>query len=652
MLVNKVRFERLNYTAACGELLAACGEERAACGDYDGVVSGFIEYETPPDGWQYFMYVCGETWPDLAPVSADRRDELESLVLSIKPAHLWSGMGIFYGGAPSAPQSLALEPGDEEIIATWDAPLAGEVDGYKVSIRVSPDGPWTEYTLGDVLTRTFTGLTNGIEYDVRVIAFNAAGDGAWSDIETSEPESGVVPGSIWGPMSRGLGSGAFGDINYLYPMAGGVVAAKTGLGTRTISLDEGATWGALAINSDIRVSNFNGVTITGGTSLVNSQWSEDGVTWHEITMAARPTQGVMDGNTQFGPMLYSETGVIVYCAFQDNWVHRSTDNGKTWSAVQIPNGPGGIGFQGYSSFQFGDFILYVSEYAYATRSLDQGATFETTLSYVQESAQYNRCLKKGNYLILFDTTSGWFVTSNTNAAPYTTEGTGWVSTYPALPNAAKEVYWAYGSTAIAMDDDGNYSRSDGYGYYGTWVALPQYLGLGYEYTGRKLILFNSKVIIYGHFSSALPATSSDNGVTWVASADRFNSGATTGGLQRLFEFAGKLISIWDGNWASYSVDGATWVRLPRYLQSTTLPDSVSGTYYNKSPNPYITSEGLCMILFGRSVVWSLDGITWEIQPAGLNSGSSTTYWQSITETSTGKLMVGGTSGWAAISPPL
>ena len=94
---------------------------------------------------------------------------------------------------PGAPTAVALTAGNEEIAVSWDAPdSAGHssITAYTVEWRSNDtgfDASRSAETEGDTLTLTITGLTNGVEYDVRVIAENAAGKGEPSEVVSGTP---------------------------------------------------------------------------------------------------------------------------------------------------------------------------------------------------------------------------------------------------------------------------------------------------------------------------------------------------------------------------------------------------------------------------------------------------------------------------------
>ena len=100
---------------------------------------------------------------------------------------------------PAKPTGLTLTAGNEKLTASWTAPTAtggSAITGYDVEHKVAgaADSTYVAVTRADAvaLTETITGLTNGVEYTVRVRAVNGAGNGPWS-VEASETPA--VPAS-------------------------------------------------------------------------------------------------------------------------------------------------------------------------------------------------------------------------------------------------------------------------------------------------------------------------------------------------------------------------------------------------------------------------------------------------------------------------
>ena len=85
---------------------------------------------------------------------------------------------------PDAPTNLNITPGDEKLKVTWSAPSdrgGSQLTDYKIQWKSgtqSYDPATREHTVDDqTLTDEITGLINGTEYTVQVIAVTSAGDG-------------------------------------------------------------------------------------------------------------------------------------------------------------------------------------------------------------------------------------------------------------------------------------------------------------------------------------------------------------------------------------------------------------------------------------------------------------------------------------------
>ncbi len=91
---------------------------------------------------------------------------------------------------PSAPQNLVATAGNAQIVLTWSAPSnnGGEsITGYKVYRGTTSGGETLLITLGNVLTYTNTGLTNGETYYYKVSAVNSVGEGPFSNEDSATP---------------------------------------------------------------------------------------------------------------------------------------------------------------------------------------------------------------------------------------------------------------------------------------------------------------------------------------------------------------------------------------------------------------------------------------------------------------------------------
>ena len=97
---------------------------------------------------------------------------------------------------PTQPLSLTVARGDQiqELDASWQAPSSNggsAITGYKVQWKETADSWDTAADVSEATvtgtTYTITGLTGGVEYAVRVIATNTAGDGPASAEVTGTP---------------------------------------------------------------------------------------------------------------------------------------------------------------------------------------------------------------------------------------------------------------------------------------------------------------------------------------------------------------------------------------------------------------------------------------------------------------------------------
>lgn len=73
-------------------------ENLAFLGQPISVTEGVVEYPLPddPDKWPYFLYFGGETFPDQGSVPSLRRDEFETLLLTLCPGQQWLGVLVDY----------------------------------------------------------------------------------------------------------------------------------------------------------------------------------------------------------------------------------------------------------------------------------------------------------------------------------------------------------------------------------------------------------------------------------------------------------------------------------------------------------------------------------------------------------------------------
>jgi titin len=150
--------------------------------DFGAAISGYaVQYKETTSA----VWLAGPTTTSLSAAISGLTNGV-SYDVQVSAANLagygpWSGTAV---GTPlttaTAPQLFQTIPGDQSVILNWASPadLGGSaVISYLVSYRSGVT--WTDVQTTQ-LTTTFTGLDNGVAYDVRVAAITAAGLGAFA----------------------------------------------------------------------------------------------------------------------------------------------------------------------------------------------------------------------------------------------------------------------------------------------------------------------------------------------------------------------------------------------------------------------------------------------------------------------------------------
>ncbi len=94
---------------------------------------------------------------------------------------------------PHAPDLPTLEPGDDQLIATWAAPTntgGSAITGYELQYSSDGGTTWSDPPIEVAAPATkaiISGLSNGTSYEVQVRAINAQGAGGWSDSALASP---------------------------------------------------------------------------------------------------------------------------------------------------------------------------------------------------------------------------------------------------------------------------------------------------------------------------------------------------------------------------------------------------------------------------------------------------------------------------------
>lgn len=102
-----------------------------------------------------------------------------------------SAVGVTVGGLPpSPPEQLPATPGNAQIMLDWRAPVTeggSPITNYKIYRGTASGVEVYLTTVGNVVTYTDTGLTNGVTYYYQVSAKNAVGEGPKSNEASVKP---------------------------------------------------------------------------------------------------------------------------------------------------------------------------------------------------------------------------------------------------------------------------------------------------------------------------------------------------------------------------------------------------------------------------------------------------------------------------------
>ena len=214
------------------------------------------------------------------------------------------------GGCPPAePSSLEVISGNGELTLAWDAPASdgnSDVDGYIVQWRSGYQSfyGWAARQRREVLdsptslTYTISGLTNGVEYDVRVRAYNHIGAGQPLDVESVTPSEAAPP-----PLSENT------------PASGAPTISGTAQVGETLTADTSG------------ITDTNGLT----NATFNYQW-----------LASRDTEISGATGLTYAPVAADEGKAIsVRVSFTDDAGHEETlTSGATDAVVAAePSGP-------------------------------------------------------------------------------------------------------------------------------------------------------------------------------------------------------------------------------------------------------------------------------------------------------------------------
>ena len=259
---------------------------------------------------------------------------------------------------PATPAKPTLTMGDKQLAVTWDAPddNGTAITDYDVQYKKTSVSNYTEWNASDTSTTrsaTITGLTNGLDYHVRVRATNDVGDSSWSSPKTGSPN--VLPGKPAAPTltrkDRSLG------VSWTPPTNTG--SALTGFTVRHCSSDcteNTAVWTEKSISSGTTINTTIG-SLTNGTEYHvqvrarnkggNGPWSDSAKETANAVPGTASTPTVSRGNTQLS-VSWNEpsnngTAITDYdvqycsasCSNESSWTEWNADNTSTTRSATI-----------------------------------------------------------------------------------------------------------------------------------------------------------------------------------------------------------------------------------------------------------------------------------------------------------------------------
>src|SRR3989440_149570 len=174
---------------------------------------------------------------------------------------------------PSAPTNLVATVGNAQVTLTWQAPASNggsPITNYRIYRATTSGGETLKATIGNLLSYSDAGVTNGVTYYYQVRAVNAAGEGPRSNEASATPTAPATPPGA----PQGLGATA-GDatvtLTWSAPSSNGgspITNYKIYRGTSSNGETLKATIGNVLTYTDTTVTN--GVTYYYQVSAVNA----------------------------------------------------------------------------------------------------------------------------------------------------------------------------------------------------------------------------------------------------------------------------------------------------------------------------------------------------------------------------------------------
>lgn len=214
--------------------------------------------------------------------------------------------------ASSVPQTLILAHGDSQIVATWQAPVSdGGSTILRYEVELDDDGTWIN--AGTDLTHTFTGLTNGTEYSVKVRAVNAIGNSPETAAVTATP--GDVPNA-----STGLAL-SVSDSQIIATWLAATDDGGYSITRYEVELDDSGTWTDAGTNLTHTFTGLtNGTSYSVRVRAVNAIGNGDEsapVTGIPVAIPSAPGISITAGNAQIdGAITAPDDGGSAITAYQ------------------------------------------------------------------------------------------------------------------------------------------------------------------------------------------------------------------------------------------------------------------------------------------------------------------------------------------------
>ena len=286
---------------------------------------------------------------------------------------------------PDAPRSLNVSPDDTGTLdVSWEAPAShggSDITGYKVQWKSGSEeydgsaGSTRQAEITDPASRThtITGLSDGVEYAVRVIAVNDVDDGPPSDEATGTPRETTPPelatATVDGPTLTLTYDEALDEASEPSSDAFSVAVGGTGRAVDGVSVSGSSvilTLGSVVTSEDTVTVSYTVPTDAAAPRIQDeagnpaASFSDQGVENNTPPPANTPATGAptITGTAQVGETLTVDTSAIADADGLDNvgysyqWLANGADiAGATSSSYTLADDDGGKTIQVKVSFR-------------------------------------------------------------------------------------------------------------------------------------------------------------------------------------------------------------------------------------------------------------------------------------------------------------